>query len=196
MDKRVPRQAPRERRPRSALRLVSAALAAAGLVWPTLPAACELRVDAIVGIAHRAAFVPSQGRPTLCSVRRHLKQQGLPAKLFSSPNRGGVPGLGGHLRQVVRWQCDRCDPSARLFLADRRRRRLSEQSCDWRRAPQRGAAVRRCAAVACAATRPLCARRGDARTHDCACTLRPAVAHVGTRSASALRPVAAAKLLL
>jgi hypothetical protein len=94
-------------------------------------------------------FIRIHARPTLCSFRRHLDQQDLPTKLFASPNRGGVPELGGHRRQVVRWQCDCCDPAAGLFLAQRRRRRLPEQSCDWRRARQRAAAVRRCAAVAC-----------------------------------------------
>jgi hypothetical protein len=102
----------------------------------------------------------SHGSPlVLCSVRRHGTNEGVPAKLLSSQNGGGMPELGSHLRQAVQRQCKRCDPAARLFLAHRRRWRLPEHSCDWRRAPQRAATMRSrwaLTAGACAATRPRC----------------------------------------
>jgi hypothetical protein len=130
---------------------------------PASPAAALCCVGASVGTAHRAAYARSHGRPALCSVRRQAKQQGVPARLFASHNRGGVPELGGHRRQVVRRQCDRCDRAVRLFLAQRRRRRLPQHSFGWQCEPQFTAAVRRCAAVA-RSHAPQSARREESRT--------------------------------
>jgi hypothetical protein len=135
---------------------------------------------AVVGIANRAAMSTATPARLLCSVRRQAKQQGVPARLFASHNRGGVPELGGHRRQGVRWQCDRLIPAARLFLAHRRRRRLPEHSCGWRRARQRTTAVRRCAPSR-AATHPDARGTKNRAPHPHTRT-RPATARVGAWS--------------
>jgi hypothetical protein len=88
------------------------------------PRCASVRV--IVGIAHRCPLCPQPRRRAFCSFRRHGKQPGVPTRLFASHNRGGVQELGAHRRQVVRWQCESRVRSARLFLAQRRRRHLPE----------------------------------------------------------------------
>jgi hypothetical protein len=106
--------------------------AVARRAWPAACALCP-------GVA------TSKARRLVRSIRRHVKQQDVPTELFSARDPGGMPELGRHRRQVVRWQRERCVLSARLFLAQSRRRHLPEHKCEWQRAPKRAAAVRRCA---------------------------------------------------
>jgi hypothetical protein len=167
-------------RPRSALRTVSAPWRL--LVCMALIAGCRSLLRRCLRRDSASCGLCSQPRAArvVRSVRRQATQQGMPTRLCASHNRGGVPELGGHRRQVVRWQCDRCDPASRLFLAQRRRRRLPQHSLGWQCEPHCTAAVRRCAPSR-AATHPNARGTKNRAPHPRTRT-RPATARVGARA--------------
>jgi hypothetical protein len=141
---------------------------------------------AVHGLLHALCpgVATSKASRLVRSIRRHVKQQDVPTELFSGRDQGGMPELGRHRRQVVRWQCEHCVLSARLFLAQSRRRHLPEHKCEWQRAPKRAAVVRRCAesrtTVACIDMHCMHMQR-DTRAHTRTATVRPAKAHVDRR---------------